>query len=541
MASSPAAIDYNVINPSKKWRMLRVQWRYGLWALWTSIGSMMLGFDYVIGSQLAALSEFQKFFGVQQPDGSWIIPATYLSAWGAIGLGCDVVASWLAAPLLEKYGRKPLILFSAGVSVVAIVLQQLATNWRVHLTGRAVNGIAIGIMFTISPLWIGETCRPELRGFWLCFFNTSIIWGQMLVVIVSRASSSLDTKWQWWIPIICMYIYPLMLIVVWPFFPESPYWLVREEKYEAARKSLERMYGFDDPNFYDIEIRRLQEDVRLCEEMTGTSKSEKLIFGFLPSPTAELQCFDKQNRKRTLTAICAASSQQVIGAAFVIGNATYFLELLGVKQFFDASVVLYVIMLLSSAAAFPLSEVVGRRTLIVPSQFLLCFFLLLIGIMGCVPNQAKAGWAIVVFIYLWAIVYQVSIGATGFVLASEVATLRLRAVTQALVTMSNGVWGLIMQFTIPYMINPDAGHLGGKVGFIFFGLGLIVSVLGWFLYPETKGVRFEKLDELYAKGVKPRHFKKHENQTDIDNQIGSKQEEIEAESRVETKIDQQAA
>lgn len=109
-------------------------------ALWTSIGSMMLGFDYVIGSQLAALSEFKKYFGVQEADGTWIIPATYLSAWGAIGLGCDVIASWLAAPLLEKYGRKPLILFSAIVSVVAIILQQLATNWRVHLAGRAVNG-----------------------------------------------------------------------------------------------------------------------------------------------------------------------------------------------------------------------------------------------------------------------------------------------------------------------------------------------------------------------------------------------------------------
>lgn len=101
---------------------------------------MMLGFDYVIGSQLAALSEFKKYFGVQEADGTWIIPATYLSAWGAIGLGCDVIASWLAAPLLEKYGRKPLILFSAIVSVVAIILQQLATNWRVHLAGRAVNG-----------------------------------------------------------------------------------------------------------------------------------------------------------------------------------------------------------------------------------------------------------------------------------------------------------------------------------------------------------------------------------------------------------------
>jgi MFS family permease len=159
---------------------------------------MMLGFDYVIGGQLAALSEVQKFFGVQLPDGSWIVPAAVLSAWGSIGLGCDVVAAWLCAPLLERFGRKPLILFCAVVSTVAIILQQLAPDWRVHLAGRAVNGrsmsqhrllrlltagkgIAIGIMFTISPLWIGETCRPELRGFFLCFFNTSIVWGQMLV------------------------------------------------------------------------------------------------------------------------------------------------------------------------------------------------------------------------------------------------------------------------------------------------------------------------------------------------------------------------
>jgi MFS family permease len=165
---------------------------------------MMLGFDYVIGGQLVTLSVFQRKFGERQPDGSWICPATYISAWNAIGLGCHIITAWLAAPLLEKYGRKPLILFAAVVTTVGILLQQLAPEWRMHLAGRAVNGIAIGVMFTISPLWIGETCRPELRGFFLCFFNTSIVWGQMLVVIVARASSGLDTKWQWWTPVVGM-------------------------------------------------------------------------------------------------------------------------------------------------------------------------------------------------------------------------------------------------------------------------------------------------------------------------------------------------
>ncbi|KUL83282.1 hypothetical protein ZTR_09155 [Talaromyces verruculosus] len=236
--------------------------------------------------------------------------------------------------------------------------------------------------------------------------------------------------------------------------------------------------------------------------------------------STEAECFNRTNLKRTLTAVFAASGQQMIGATFVIGYATYFLELIGVKDYFDASVVLYVVMLLSSMVAFPLSEIVGRRAMIVHPQFFLCFALLLIGILGCIPNAGKTSWGIVVLIYIWAIVYQLSIGAVGFVLASEIATARLRSTTQGLVTITNAVWGLIMQFTVPYMfvalmipfsaqqINTDAGHLGGKVGFIFFGTGSIAAIGGWYLYPETKGISFEKMDELYASRTAPRHFKR---------------------------------
>ena len=212
-------------------------------------------------------------------------------------------------------------------------------------------------------------------------------------------------------------------------------------------------------------------------------ESTKTFFG-MPLGK-EMECFKGTNLKRTITAIFAASGQQMIGATFVIGYASYFLDLLKVQKFFLVSAMLYVVMIISTCAAFPLAEMVGRRTLIVPSLFLLCLLHLIVGVLGCVTS-AGATWGIVGMIFLWAAVYQVSIGATGFVLASEVATLRLRAATQALVTITNGVWGLIMQFTIPYMINTDAGHLGGKTGFIFLGTGLITAVGGYFLFPETK-------------------------------------------------------
>ncbi|KAE8347867.1 hypothetical protein BDV24DRAFT_2293 [Aspergillus arachidicola] len=498
-------IDYTVINPVNKWRMLRSQRRFAFWALWVSCGVVMQGFDIVAGSQLAALPAFREQFGISQPSGDYLIPAVYLSAWSSIAPACEIVATLIFVPALEKFGRKPGILVAMIISVAGVLLQQLATDWRTHLAGRGVNGIAIGIMFTIAPLWIGETCRPELRGFFLCFFNTSIVFGQFAIVVVSKGASHIAGKWQWWLPVVAMYIFPLILTTGWFFFPESPYWLVRRGESTKAKEELKKIYGLSNDTFYNIEIRRMEEEIRIASEIHQTADTPRYRFWGIDL-SAEAECFNRNNRKRTFTAIFAASGQQMIGATFVIGYATYFLELIHVKEYFDASVVLYIVMLLSSASAFPLTEILGRRTLIVGPQFALCFLLLVIGIMGCVPDQNKASWAIVVFIYMWAIIFQLSIGATGFVLASEVATMRLRGATQGLITISNAVWGLIMQLTIPYMINPDAGNLGGKIGFIFLGTGLIASIGGWFLYPETKGISFSRLDELYALQVAPRRF-----------------------------------
>lgn len=221
-----------------------------------------------------------------------------------------------------------------------------------------------------------------------------------------------------------------------------------------AKKELKKAYGFNDDAFYDIEIRRMEEEVRVATEIQGTANTPKHKFLGIDL-SAEVECFNIKNRKRTFTAIFAASGQQMIGATFVISYATYFLELIHVKDYFDASVVLYIVMLLSSAAAFPLTEIVGRRALIIWPQFALCLMLLVIGILGCVPDQKKASWGIIVFIYLWAIIFELSIGATGVVLASEIATMRLRAATQGLVTISNAVWGLIMQFAVFYMVRGE--------------------------------------------------------------------------------------
>lgn len=198
----------------------------------------------------------------------------------------------------------------------------------------------------------------------------------------------------------------------------------------------------------------------------------------------------------------------MIRATCFIGYATYFFGLVSLKDCFGALVALDVVMLLASTTAFPLTEIYGRRVLIVSPQFMLCLELLIISVLRCVQNRSRESWGIVGLLYVWALIYQLSIGVTGFLLASDIATMRFRVAAQGLITITNPLWGLIMQFTVPHMNSPDAGDLGGKVGFIFLATGLIASAGGSYFSPETKRLSFERLDELYAMDVPPRHFKR---------------------------------
>jgi hypothetical protein len=73
---------------------------------------------------------------------------------------------------------------------------------------------------------------------------------------------------------------------------------------------------------------------------------------------------------------------------------------------------------------------------------------------------------------------------------------------------------------LPYLLSADSGaKLGVKTAFIFFGLGLVCSVLIWFTIPDYTGRTFAQIDELFYRRIPARQFAKTECTGDYGNNV----------------------
>jgi hypothetical protein len=238
----------------------------------------------------------------------------------------------------------------------------------------------------------------------LCLYNSTIVFGQALVAYVrliidqeyqltycrfiAQGAVKIDGKWSYGTIILLQMMFPAVGFAGWYFFAESPYWLIQQDRTEDARKQLTKLYTPKHADFVEFELERLREEARFAAELRSAAN--------LGGP-AIWQVWKGGNQIRTFTAVFISAGQQLMGASFVLGYLTYFLQLIHVKDAFSVSAGLFVVMLCSTTAAFPLIEVFGRRKILIVPCYLLVFILLIIGIMGCIPNKTAAGYVSTAF------------------------------------------------------------------------------------------------------------------------------------------------
>lgn len=159
-------------------------------------------------------------------------------------------------------------------------------------------------------------------------------------------------------------------------------------------------------------------------------------------------------------------------------------------------------------------NVIGRRSL-VPGLAVLMIIVFIIAILDVVPgyNHSMA-WGQSALIIVWNFFYDLTLGPLGYVICGEMSSTRLRSHVVSIGFFTQNFWTLIMTITVPYMINPDEGHLRGKTGFIFAFFSVTAFVWTYFYLPETKGRSYEELDHMFEQRIPARKFSSYRQSTE---------------------------
>lgn len=102
--------------------------------------------------------------------------------------------------------------------------------------------------------------------------------------------------------------------------------------------------------------------------------------------------------------------------------------------------------------------------------------------------------------------YNATIGATAFTILTEIPTARLRAKTVSISVGLQSALFTMWGFVLPYLFNPDEANLGAKVTFIFGALSVLGIGYLWLCLPESAGLSYERLDELFIGRVTVKRF-----------------------------------
>ena len=439
---------------------------------------------------MLGVESFRRDFGYINSQGEAILPASWQAAFNTVSSVGQFFGGFVCSYLADKVGRKGATLVGIVIVTGGIFGEMFSTTRGAFCVSKLILGFALGFLLTLAPLATSECAPVSFRGISTAGVQFGLGSGQLLSNAAIKGFGEKTSRWAYRGPFAIQLLFPAFLLVFLPFAPESPWYLARNGKTEAAKKSLRKLYG----SKVDIDAKLKNLEATIAEE-EASSKHQGSI----------LQCFHGTDRIRSFISMGVFACQHFVGIIFVLGYSTYFFELAGLDASNSLSLGVGVTAcgLLGIIASWFLMNTTGRRIVFVAGMVAMTIILLLIGILDVVPTNG-AQWVQASLTVVYAFFYFASLGAMAFAILGEASSTSLRAPTIALATATQAVMGIIFNFVIPYMINPDEGNLRGKVGFIFGGLAAIATVWSFFYVPELKGRTFDEIDYMFRAKVSPR-------------------------------------
>lgn len=161
-AQNAAEVEKTLTPPATEQRVTFLAVYLGLVA---SIGGFMFG--YVSGqiSGFFAMDDYARRFGELQANGTYTFSATRQGTITALLCAGSLFGSLIAGKIADTLGRRLSISFSALFCCVGTVIEISSSHaWYQFAIGRFVNGLGIGALSVLVPMYQSESSPAVIRG-----------------------------------------------------------------------------------------------------------------------------------------------------------------------------------------------------------------------------------------------------------------------------------------------------------------------------------------------------------------------------------------
>ncbi|KAM0520746.1 hypothetical protein ACHAPE_003144 [Trichoderma viride] len=484
--------------------------RLSLLSLWLMLIFLLYGYELVFLGSIASLPGFQAVFGVPEKTSvtGFIIPTSWLSIWSVSGPLGNMIGAFFSGWSQEKIGRRPILGLSGVIQAATVTICYLADQAPsdigrrgLYFVGKFAQGIAVGSILCVAQTYVSEILPPMLRGPMLAWPSIFTVLGEILGAVIIRSRVDVAGPESYRVPIAGQWAFSAIPVLLVIFLPESPAWLLRKGKEDAAVKASRQLQGSRAQASSGDQVMGYLREALALEAVESASRLEH----------SYLDCFRPAhgNLRRTTIVIFTNFIPQLFGLAF-IGHLTYVLEVTGMPASTASLwfIVGAVLSLVTNLVALWLLTKVDRRLMLLSTLGLIWLMWLMAGIAG-VFNSIASSWVLAVAATLLNAAASLGAWPISNIVAAEVSSLSLRAQTQGISVFVHSAVTVIFSAFLPYLYNSTAANLGGKIGFIYVGFVTIGIVVSWWIIPDMKDRTPAEIDEMFEIRLPARKFKQY--------------------------------